>query len=132
MLDAIAAQPGIPWKELARRLGSRRGALEFQPRLLEAAGQLVRPSARGYACLFRRESVHRMNARPTLQSAGGVAVLMAVAHQPGTSFRSLARRAGLARRTVEHHVHRIMVAGLIRRREGGGLCATDAGHEESA
>lgn len=133
LLDAIQADPGVHFQELARRLGLGHGALDHHLRKLMDADLVVLRRAPGYTCYFPKATDRRvMDAAPVLRSGGSRMVLGAVADKPGVSSRDLASHLGLAPSTVSYHLKRLETAGLVLPDPRAGVRLTPLGEQAKA
>lgn len=122
--DEVAAEPGIHFRELKRRLGVGRGILEHHLDKLVDADVLSEASSTGYRCYFPHGRVDRqvMQAAAALRSDTARTLLRAVAARPGASLSDLARAAGMATSTASYHLDRLVEAGLVAKgRDGSKL-----------
>jgi DNA-binding transcriptional ArsR family regulator len=133
LLDAIQADPGVHFQELARRLGLGHGVLDHHLRKLMDADLVLLRRAPGYTCYFPKATDRRMmDAAPMLRSGGSRAVLGAVAERPGVSSRDLASHLGLAPSTVSYHLKRLETAGLVLPDPRAGVRLTPLGEQAKA
>lgn len=131
--DAVQAEPGLHFQELARRLAVGNGALDHHLHKLVAAGLLTVRKAPGYTCYFPKATDRRvMDAAPSLRSGGSRLVLEAVAQKPGASSRDLASHLGLAPSTVSYHLKRLETAGLVLPGASAGVRLTPLGEQAQA
>lgn len=132
LMEAIRAEPGVHFQELARRLELGHGVLEHHVRKLVDAELVVVRRSSGYTCYFPKATDRRMmDAAPMLRSGGSRAVLQAVAAKPGTSSRDLASHLGLAPSTVSYHLKRLETAGLVLPDARAGVRLTALGAQAS-
>lgn len=108
IVDAIQADPGLHFSELARRTGHAAGALRHHLAKLQAAGLVVARPLGGYLCYFApgtsRDTAALANA--ATRSEGARKVLEA--QQAGiVGVRAIAAHTGLSPSTVSHHLARL-------------------------
>lgn len=132
--QALRAEPGLHPVELARLLGTSRGAVDHHLAQLAQAGLVTSVSSGRYRCYFLAGSVDRrvMDATPVLKAEGARALLAAIGSAPGRSLSELAAATGLSSSTVNHHAERLAQVGLVERRRDGRIVAhfaTDLGKE---
>lgn len=114
LLAAIEQEPGIHFQELARRTRLGHGATDHHLRKLVEARRVVRHEANGYACYFPMATDRRvMAAAPALRSNTARRTLEAIIDRPGLNGGELAQVLGANRGTVNHHVKRLVDAGVL-------------------
>lgn len=95
--------------------------------LFAALGYLFWPALRGLP-LFSRVAADELATHPARRR-----ILDAVEAQPGIHYQALVRMTGLAKGTVEHHVRKLVRAGLLTaRRAQGYSCYFPAGTPRQA
>lgn len=119
LLEAIAAEPGLHFSGLARRLDLAPGAAQHHLRRLAGAG-LVVAAAGGRTRYFPAGTPPAVQGRAQLLDNPGInKVLAAVQARPGISVSAVAAATGRAVGTVAHHLDRLQQAGLVERRRSG-------------
>ncbi|MFO1534448.1 MAG: winged helix-turn-helix transcriptional regulator [Thermoplasmatota archaeon] len=115
LLQLIEAQPGIHFKEMARRTGLPNGSLVHHLETLRRGGQVVARPAGGYTLYFLGAHVPAGSAEAAsaLKADGARRILELVRQQPGLSSADVAARCGLQPSTVTYHVQRLQAAGLL-------------------
>ncbi|MEA3144496.1 MAG: hypothetical protein QOG31_1820 [Thermoplasmata archaeon] len=115
LLQLIEAEPGIHFKEMARRTGLPNGSLVHHLETLRRGGQVVARPAGGYTLYFLGAHVPAGSAETAsaLKADGARKILDAVRQQPGLSSADVAARCGLQPSTVTYHVQRLQAAGLL-------------------
>lgn len=113
--DAVADQPGIHFREVARRLDLSHGHLEHHLRKLRRAGVLVERQLDGFRCFFVPEDLDPVleEALPATKPEGARRILVTLEAGPARGLRDLARELGLAASTVSHHLSQLEDAGLV-------------------
>jgi len=115
---STAARPprlaGAPQPTSAASSGVGVGALLTA--LVAALAAIAWRGRAGLVVLFSRLSSGALLDHPVRSRLAEV-----VANQPGLQQRELARRLGLGRGTVEHHLRVLAAAGLVERRRVGGM-----------
>jgi predicted transcriptional regulator len=116
LLQLIEAQPGIHFKEMARRTGLPNGSLVHHLETLRRGGQVVARPAGGYTLYFLGAHVPAGSAESAsaLKADGARKILDLVRQQPGLSSADVAARCGLQPSTVTYHVQRLQAAGLLQ------------------
>jgi len=123
LLDLVAAQPGIHFKELQRRSQLANGTLVHHVAMLEKAGRLTAHRSSGYTCYFLAGTrPEQRKAAPAVKAVGAAALLAAVQSQPGLTMAEAASAAGLQPSTVSYHARRLEAGGLLAiERDGHAL-----------
>lgn len=126
LMETIEARPGIHLSELAGATGKGVGAVRHHvAKLLEADLVLTRNTG-GYLCYFPMgNSSPDPSSASALKAEGARRILEGLGTEP-LGIRPLAGRVGLAPSTVEHHLQRLVAAGLVHR-EGFSYGLTDKG-----
>lgn len=115
IMDAVASQPGIHFKELRRLTGIPNGALVHHLRKLTDSGILVAQRSGRYVCYFGRAvDAGQLRSVEAVKAAGARKLLEAVQREPGLGPEAIASRCGLAVSTVHYHMARLEQAGLLR------------------
>lgn len=119
--DLVAAEPGIHFQELVRRLDAGRGTMEHHLRKLVAAEVLTMQVSQGFTCFFPKGKVdrHLMAAAPVLKSDGARQVLQCIQDQPGRAALDVANAIGLTPSTVNYHLKRLVASGLVSHERRG-------------
>jgi DNA-binding transcriptional ArsR family regulator len=115
LLQLIEAEPGIHFKEMARRTGLPNGSLVHHLETLRRGGQVVARPSGGYTLYFLGSSIPAGSAETAsaLKADGARKILDLVRQQPGLSSADVAARCGLQPSTVTYHVQRLQAAGLL-------------------
>lgn len=115
LLQLIEAEPGIHFKEMARRTGLPNGSLVHHLETLRRGGQVVARPSGGYTLYFLgpRVPAGSAEAASALKADGARRILELVRQQPGLSSADVAARCGLQPSTVSYHVQRLQAAGLL-------------------
>jgi predicted transcriptional regulator len=115
LLQLIESQPGIHFKEMARRTGLPNGSLVHHLETLRRSGQVVARPSGGYTLYFLGAHVPAGSAEAAsaLKADGARKILDVVRSQPGLSSADVAARTGLQPSTVTYHVQRLQSAGLL-------------------
>lgn len=115
LLQLIEAEPGIHFKEMARRTGLPNGSLVHHLETLRRNGQVVARPSGGYTLYFLGAHVPAGSAEAAsaLKADGARRILDLVRQQPGLSSADVAARCGLQPSTVTYHVQRLQAAGLL-------------------
>jgi predicted transcriptional regulator len=113
--DLVAAEPGIHFQELVRRLDAGRGTMEHHLRKLVSANVLTMQVSQGFTCFFPKGKVdrHMMAAAPVLKSEGARQILQAIQANPGVPAQDVAATIGLTPSTVNYHLKRLVASGLV-------------------
>ena len=114
IMDAIEAEPGIHFGDLARSLDISNGSLVHHLRKLEEAGILLTRRQGGYTCHFAAgQSRASMDAACAVRSPAARQVLDAIRARPGCSAQQVCDEVGLRPATVHHHLKRLRDVGLV-------------------
>ncbi len=119
--EALAAEPGLHFNELRRRVGLGNGALNHHLAQLEKADLVTSARSAGYTCFYLKGQMDRrvMAALPALRSDGARRVFQAVVARPGIAGAEAAAAAGLTPQTGHYHIQRLRAAGLVDARRDG-------------
>lgn len=115
ILELVDQEPGIHFRELARRLDMGHGILDHHLRKLEDAGMLGEHKTESHRCYFRPGETDQAErqALAAVKAGGPLRIMEALATSPGSSITQVADEAGLARSTASHHVDRLADVGVI-------------------
>jgi DNA-binding transcriptional ArsR family regulator len=115
ILQLIEAEPGIHFKQMARRTGLPNGSLVHHLETLRRSGAVVARPAGGYTLYFlgSRVPAGSAEAASVLKADGARRILELVRGEPGLSSAEVASRCGLQPSTVTYHVQRLQAAGLL-------------------
>ncbi len=128
----VAANPGIHYQEIVRRLVRGRGVVEHHLASLVQAGVVVRRVQGRYTCYFHRDArLHATveGAFGALKANGAQGILAALGRSQKAG-KDLAAELGLSPTTVSYHLQRLAEAGLVSRQHAAGRPAyviTEAG-----
>jgi DNA-binding MarR family transcriptional regulator len=114
----VESEPGLPFADAAARLGANAGTLEYHVDILERAGYVRTMKAGRNRLLFPPGGPIDAQAFAALATEGRPQVARLVAEGPGIHAAAIARRLGLARATVHHHLDRLEHVGLVRIERG--------------
>jgi predicted transcriptional regulator len=119
--DLVAAEPGIHFQELVRRLDAGRGTMEHHLRKLLAADVVSANVSQGFTCYFPKGKMdrHLMAAAPVLKADGARQVLQAIQSQPGRAAQDIAAATGFTPSTVNYHLKRLAQSGLVSSQRSG-------------
>ncbi len=121
LMQTVEERPGIHYQELVRTLGKGRGVVEHHMRKLQQSGFVVSHATDGITCFFPKGQVDRriMAAVPAIKNTTAQKILQGVLAQPGTSQRDLASILGISPSTVNHHLSKLVEAGLVEKQRDG-------------
>jgi DNA-binding transcriptional ArsR family regulator len=136
IVQIVESEAGIHHRELERRVGLGRGALEHHLRKLITGGLLLSHRGPGYTCYFpKRTGAGAMRAAPALKSDTAQALLDLVRRRPGVTLSEAALTLGVSVGTIHHHTKRMATAGVLTSTRQGAsvrLTATTLGSPAAA
>lgn len=114
ILDALAAEPGIHFQALCRKLGKGRGVVGHHLSKLVDGGQVLAKRQGGFVCYFLAgQRVGNVAAVTATKAEGAQRLLDLLGQRPGLSGLELAQASGLSPSTVHYHLRRLQGAGLV-------------------
>lgn len=115
IVELVEAEPGIHFRELARRLDAGHGILGHHLRKLEEAGAIQEHETGSHRCYFStgRLRADEREALATVKAGGARKVMAVLEEHPGLSLTEIAEEVGLARSTVSHHVSRLTEVDVL-------------------
>jgi predicted transcriptional regulator len=120
ILAAVAAEPGVHFSGLQRRLGVSAGTAHHHLGKLTQGGLLVAvPHGRHTRYFPPETSAASVSRAKVLAAPGAAQVMEAVRRSPGATVTGLAQALGRSAGTVAHHLDRLEAAGLVERRRDG-------------
>lgn len=127
IVEIVADEPGIHFRELKRRLDAGRGILDHHLDKLVEVDLLDEARGDTYRCYFPAGEVDRrvMAVAERLRADGARAVLTALRERASASLTELADAADLSSSTVGYHLDRLEEAGLLTKERSGGRLAVD-------
>lgn len=115
VMEAIEADPGIHLSKVVAVSGKGAGTVRHHVAKLVEAGLVEARDSGGYLCYFPKGArPEQRAAAPVMKAEGARRVLEGLDGQ-ALGVRPLATAVGLAPSTVEHHLARLVSAGLVRR-----------------
>lgn len=127
IVEIVADEPGIHFRELKRRVDAGRGILDHHLEKLVEVDLLDEARGDTYRCYFPAGEVDRrvMAVADRLRADGARAVLTALRERPSRSLTELADAAELSSSTAGYHLDRLQDAGLLTKERRGGSLAVD-------
>lgn len=128
IMDVVASQPGAHAKEIVRRVGNSRRAVEHHLAQLVLAKRLVLRAGPGYHCYFPVGALEPNLARAAqaVRAPSARAVLAAIGGDHRT-IASVAGALGLAPSTIHYHITNLQAAGALQRDSAGAWAITALG-----
>lgn len=111
ILRVLKAEPGLPSEEARRRTGLSNGVFEYHLRVLESRRHVRRYATEGRTLLFPSGAVLPRPATPAHPVKQ--LILEEITRSPGERPVDLARRLGLAEKTVRYHTLWMARTGVI-------------------
>lgn len=121
IVELVDEEPGVHFREIARRLEIGRGNLDQHLRRLVDGGLLEVESTDSHRCYFRagRFPDDQRRAVASTKAPTALRLLEAARRREDPSLSDLADEVDLALSTVSHHVDRLSSAGVLERQRAG-------------
>jgi predicted transcriptional regulator len=115
LMALIEAEPGVHMREVRRRLQLANGKALHHLRLLERSGHVTAVANGGVRSYYPKGATdyRTMAAAPVLRSGTARALVHAVLRAPGRAEHELATELGISPRTLNYHVLRLRLHGLL-------------------
>jgi predicted transcriptional regulator len=113
LVEMIAAEPGIRFRELARTSRLPNGTLVHHLRKLEAVGLVKAIRSNRYLAYVVPGAARPNDRHPALQSEGAQRLANAIVDKPGIRVKDAAAIASLSPATAAYHLRRLVDARLV-------------------
>lgn len=110
----VAAEPGIHYKEIIRRVDKAHGLVRHHLKVLVAGGVLQERATNGHVCFYLSGATPAdRKSAGLLRSEVAQSLLERVRSRPGLTVAQLAHEMQVSPQTIRYHLHRFEEAGLI-------------------
>lgn len=118
VLEAVAANPGVPAARLAELLAINVGTLDYHLTVLERDGRIRAVRSGRDRLVFPAGAVMDEGGLSVLAAPGRGDVADIVKREPGLFVAAIAQRLGVQPPTVHHHLKILEASGLVRIERG--------------